>query len=155
VSMTLGAIDVTSDRGEWMMLDCRVRSVVSKSDVLDFSFCASFVLAALLLRAAESSELEPDSEPLCVRSCCFMLSFRVKALLQMGQWTPFSPVCFLPCRAAWPEVVNVATQLWEAAYGQGYLFFFGVGLDGLALGEEVCGGPAEFEMEGDAEVSEV
>ena len=49
--------------------------------------------------------------PLCVRSCCFMLSLRVKALWQVGQWTFFSPVCFLPCRAAWPEVVNVSPQL--------------------------------------------
>lgn len=32
----------------------------------------------------------------CVRMCCFMLSFRVNALLQMGQWTLFSPVCFFP-----------------------------------------------------------
>lgn len=52
-----------------------------------------------------------------------MLSFRVKALLQIGQWTLFSPVCFLPCRAAWPEVVKVAVQEWDTAYGQGYLFF--------------------------------
>lgn len=52
-----------------------------------------------------------------------MLSFRVNALLQIGQWTLFSPVCFFPCRAACPDVVNVAEQLWLAAYGQGYLFF--------------------------------
>jgi hypothetical protein len=52
-----------------------------------------------------------------------MLSFRVNALLQTGQWTLFSPVCFFPCRAAWPEVVKVAAQECEAAYGQGYLFF--------------------------------
>jgi hypothetical protein len=45
-----------------------------------------------------------------VRICCFMLSLRVKALLQIGQCTLFSPVCFLPWRAAWPEVVNVAVQ---------------------------------------------
>ncbi len=47
-------------------------------------------------------------EDLCVRSCCFMLSFRVKALLHVGQWMFFSPVCFFPWRAAWPEVVNVS-----------------------------------------------
>jgi hypothetical protein len=52
-----------------------------------------------------------------------MLSFRVKALLQIGQCTLFSPVCFFPWRAAWPEVVNVAEQLWLVANGQGYLFF--------------------------------
>ena len=47
---------------------------------------------------------------LCVRSCCFMLSLRVKALLQVGHWMFFSPVCFLPWRAACPEVVNVSGQ---------------------------------------------
>lgn len=51
-----------------------------------------------------------------------MLSFLVNALLQIGQCTLFSPVCFLPCRAACPEVVNVEEQLWLTAYGQGYLF---------------------------------
>lgn len=35
-------------------------------------------------------------EGLCVRSCCFMLSLRVNALLQVGQWMFFSPVCFFP-----------------------------------------------------------
>ena len=52
-----------------------------------------------------------------------MLSLRVNALSQIGQCTLFSPVCFLPCRAACPEVVNVAVQPWLAAKGQGYLFF--------------------------------
>src|SRR5436190_10442454 len=66
-----------------------------------------------------SSEIEAR----WVRRCCFMLSFRVKALLQTGQWALFSPVCFFPWRAAWPEVVKVAGQACEAAYGQGYLFF--------------------------------
>ena len=45
---------------------------------------------------------------LCVRSCCFMLSLRVKALLHVGHRIFFSPVCFFPCRAAWPEVVNLS-----------------------------------------------
>lgn len=49
-------------------------------------------------------------EDLCVRSCCFMLSLRVKALWQVGQCMFFSPVCFLPWRAAWPEVVKVSGQ---------------------------------------------
>lgn len=74
---------------------------------------------------AEGSEGEvwgSDLEFLCVRSCCFMLSFRVKALLQVGQWMFFSPVCFLPWRAAWPEVVNVSVQEYRAAWGQGYFF---------------------------------
>ena len=67
-------------------------------------------------------------EFLCVRSCCFMLSFRVKALLQVGQWMFFSPVCFLPWRAAWPDVVKVSWQANRAACGQGYFFLrpFGV-----------------------------
>lgn len=37
----------------------------------------------------------------------------------------FSPVCFLPWRAAWPEVVKVSVQLWRTAWGQGYFFFVG------------------------------
>lgn len=41
----------------------------------------------------------------------------------MGQCTLFSPVCFLPWRAAWPDVVKVAEHPWLAANGQGYLFF--------------------------------
>lgn len=58
-----------------------------------------------------------------VRWCCFMLSFRVKALLHIGQWTLFLLVCFFPCRAAWPEVIKLARHACEAAYGQGYLLF--------------------------------
>ena len=65
--------------------------------------------------------------PLCVRSCCFMLSFRVKVLPQVGQDTFFSPVCFLPCRAAWPDVVNVSLQLAVLACGQAYFFLTTVG----------------------------
>ena len=38
----------------------------------------------------------------------------------------FSPVCFLPWRAAWPDVVKVSVQLKRLAWGQGY-FFFAVG----------------------------
>lgn len=54
-------------------------------------------------------------EGLCVRSCCFMLSLRVNALLQVGQWMFFSPVCFLPWRAAWPDVVKVSRHAYLAA----------------------------------------
>ena len=57
----------------------------------------------------------PLPAPLCVRSCCFMLSLRVKALPHVGQWTFFSPVCFLPWRAAWPDVVKVSGQAKAAA----------------------------------------
>ena len=71
-------------------------------------------------------------EVLCVRSCCFMLSLRVKALLHVGQWMFFSPVCFLPWRAAWPEVVKVSVQEKRAACGQGYFF--------LTVLEEDAGG---------------
>lgn len=69
-----------------------------------------------------------------------MLSFRVNALLHTGQCTLFSPVCFLPCRAAWPEVVNVAEHAWLAAYGHGYLFFRGP-FEAWSLDppSEVCG----------------
>lgn len=35
----------------------------------------------------------------------------------------FSPVCFLPWRAAWPLVVKVSAQLKRAECGQGYFFF--------------------------------
>ena len=48
---------------------------------------------------------------LCVRSCCFMLSFLVNAFLQVGHRMFFSPVCFFPCLAACPDVVNVSLQL--------------------------------------------
>lgn len=65
-------------------------------------------------------------EGLCVRSCCFMLSLRVNALLQVGQWMFFSPVCFLPWRAAWPDVVNVSLHAYLTAWGQGYFFFGGL-----------------------------
>ena len=70
----------------------------------------------------EGEDFEPMLEDvaskrlfLWVRSCCFILSFRVKALLQVGQWIFFSPVCFLPWRAACPEVVNVSLQENRAA----------------------------------------
>lgn len=78
--------------------------------------------AADLLLGSEG-ELRSVLEFLCVRSCCFMLSFRVKALLQVGQWMFFSPVCFFPWRAAWPDVVNVSWHKYRAACGQGYFFF--------------------------------
>ena len=35
----------------------------------------------------------------------------------------FSPVCFLPCLAACPDVVKVSVQLWRTACGHGYFFF--------------------------------
>lgn len=52
----------------------------------------------------------------------------------------FSPVCFLPWRAAWPEVVKVSVQLKRLAWGQGY-FFFAVGglFDDAALLDVVIG----------------
>ena len=67
---------------------------------------------------------KPSSERIrWVRMCCFILSFRVNALLHIGHCTLFSPVCFLPCRAACPDVVNVAVHLCDRANGHGYLFF--------------------------------
>lgn len=35
----------------------------------------------------------------------------------------FSPVCFFPWRAAWPEVVKVSVQEKRTACGHGYFFF--------------------------------
>ena len=40
----------------------------------------------------------------------------------------FSPVCFLPWRAAWPEVVKVSEQLYFCACGHGYFFLTGFAL---------------------------
>ena len=51
-----------------------------------------------------------------------MLSFRVNAFPHVGQLTFFSPVCFFPWRAAWPEVVKVSMHLYSLACGQGYFF---------------------------------
>lgn len=65
---------------------------------------------------------------LCVRSCCFMLSLRVKVLPHVGQATFFSPVCFLPCRAACPEVVKVSLHPNDLACGHGYFFLGWVAL---------------------------
>lgn len=66
------------------------------------------VFARLL--GALSPSLAPFDELLrpfwCVRRCCSMLSLRVKALLHSGQKASFFPVCFLACRAAWPDVVK-------------------------------------------------
>lgn len=95
-----GSREVLSDGGDCFMVDeADARSeidVESESCFLTCLFrCASLVTAALLLRALASSELL-TLDSLWVRSCCFMLSFLVNALLQTGQWTPFSPVCFLP-----------------------------------------------------------
>ncbi len=81
-------------------------------------------------------------EGLWVRSCCFILSFRVKALLQVGQWIFFSPVCFFPCRAACPEVVKVSRHAYRVACGQGYFFFGGFGPVGVfvaVVGDETEG----------------
>jgi len=112
VSIALGARDGTSESrlATRLVFLVEPRLLTSFSDCSDLAFCASLVIAALLLRAGCSSDVLPDADPLCVRSCCFILSFLVNALLQIGQWTPFSPVCFLPCRAACPEVVKVAEQ---------------------------------------------
>lgn len=71
-------------------------------------------------------------EGLWVRSCCFMLSLRVKALLQVGQRMFFSPVCFLPWRAAWPDVVKVSWHPYRTACGHGYFFL-------IALAAELVG----------------
>ena len=62
-----------------------------------------------------------------------MLSLRVNAFPQVGQLTFFSPVCFLPWRAAWPEVVNVSAHLYSLACGQGYFF---LGTDEAGVPEE-------------------
>lgn len=82
--------------------------------------------AATVAAAAAAADVASNREGLWVRSCCFMLSLRVKALLQVGQWMFFSPVCFLPCRAAWPEVVNVSWHAYRAACGHGYFFLTGL-----------------------------
>lgn len=42
--------------------------------------------------------------------------------MHVGHRMFFSPVCFFPCLAAWPEVVKVSWQLNLAAWGQGYFF---------------------------------
>lgn len=54
-------------------------------------------------------------------------------MLQIGQITLFSPVCFLPWRAACPDVVNVAPQPCDAPYGHGYLFFLAGLPDGAVV----------------------
>ena len=56
-----------------------------------------------------------------------MLSLRVNALLHSGQYASFLPVCFLACRAAWPEVVKKSVHPTCLAIGQGYWFFLGCG----------------------------
>lgn len=74
----------------------------------DDDTAAAAAAATVAAAAAAAADVPSMREGLWVRSCCFMLSLRVKALLQVGQWMFFSPVCFLPCRAAWPEVVKVS-----------------------------------------------
>ena len=49
------------------------------------SATAALVTAALDFRESSDALLVADEEFLCVRSCCFMLSLRVKALPQVGQ----------------------------------------------------------------------
>ena len=52
----------------------------------------------------------------------------------------FSPVCFLPWRAAWPDVVKVSVQLKRLEWGQGYFFLaVGVWFDDAALLDVVIG----------------
>jgi hypothetical protein len=82
----------------------------SSFDLATAAECDAVAVAAAIV---SSDVVEPRCA--CVRSCCFILSLRVNALPQTGQWTDFSPVCFLPCLAAWPEVVNVEVQSWDAA----------------------------------------
>ena len=108
------------DRGDRASSDVASGAVDISGGRRARALAASLLIAALLLRVLAESFSKPLlSSPsellLCVRSCCFMLSLRVKALLQTGQRTPFSPVCFFPCRAACPEVVNVAEQVCEMA----------------------------------------
>lgn len=47
--------------------------------------------------------------------------------------TDFSPVCFLPWRAAWPDVVKVSEQAKREACGQGNFFLGRFGSVGEAL----------------------
>ena len=54
-----------------------------------------------------------------------MLSLRVNALLHSGQNASFFPVCFLACRAAWPDVVKKSLHPYCFAIGHGYWFFLG------------------------------
>ena len=53
--------------------------------------------------------------------------------MHVGHRMFFSPVCFFPCRAAWPDVVKVSVQLWRTAWGQGYFFLVGGFLEAEAL----------------------
>jgi hypothetical protein len=78
---------VVCDKGEGMReADCGVGAdAVDSCFIMDLFFCASLVIAALLLRGFESSEALPEAEDLWVLSCCFILSFLVNALLQTGQ----------------------------------------------------------------------
>ena len=102
----------------------------------------AFLLAPLLPITGDAAVDPVRDPPLCVRSCCFMLSFRVKALLHVGQRMFFSPVCFLRGRAAGAEGVMGAGPEKRAAWGHGY-FFFAPGVlvaeAGAALLEVVMG----------------
>ena len=53
----------------------------------------------------------------------------MNAFLHVGHRMFFSPVCFFPCRAACPDVVNVSVQLWRKAWGHGYFFLAGAFLE--------------------------
>lgn len=82
----------------------------------------------------------------------------MKAFLQVGHTTFFSPVCFLPWRAAWPEVVKVSVHLKAMACGQGYFFlpWTGALVDDAEVGVAGSGfSGAEGAMDGvDSEVAD-
>lgn len=97
--------------------------------------------AAATTAAAAEADVASNREGLWVRSCCFMLSLRVKALLQVGQWMFFSPVCFLPCRAAWPDVVKVSWHAYRTACGHGYFFLTGLTAESVGVVTAEVEGP--------------
>lgn len=97
--------------------------------------------AATVAAAAAAADVASSREGLWVRSCCFMLSLRVKALLQVGQWMFFSPVCFLPCRAAWPDVVKVSWHAYRTACGHGYFFLMGLAAESVGVVTAEVEGP--------------
>lgn len=99
------------------------------------------VAATVAAAAAAAADMASTREGLWVRSCCFMLSLRVKALLQVGQWMFFSPVCFLPCRAACPEVVKVSWHAYRTACGHGYFFLMGLMAESVGVVTAEVEGP--------------
>jgi hypothetical protein len=64
VSRTLGGREATSLSGLWTMLVLRVWPDACLASVGFLAFSASLVVAALLFRATESSELVVETEPL-------------------------------------------------------------------------------------------